>query len=255
MNRALRSLGLVAVFSLLPASQGSAELVLVAWSHTLRASDADGQHSERFSYVSHVLPFTGSLLAEYREIRTDGDFATSFDGNQLTSVQQVGHSALQTTQAVGDELWSHAVSAFRLTSEMDMEVTFGGSLTYDLFGEGSSVAIIFGVLNDNQDPIHNTSVDNSFAPSPATVELTDTLVLPGGASYFLEVTSDLIVPAHRFAPPLSTASSDITLTVTAIPEPTSLVLLGFGSWLICFRRRSGFSGVPAQARRHASIQD
>ena len=72
--------------------------------------------------------------------------------------------------------------------------------------------------------------------SPGTQELTDALLLPGGASYVLELASDLTVAAHRSVPPVSTGSSDITLTVTAIPEPASLLLLAFGSWLTCSRR-------------------
>ena len=62
MNRALGPLAPVVVFSLLPATQGSAEMILVAWSHGLRAADADGHDTDRISYVSETLPFAGALL-------------------------------------------------------------------------------------------------------------------------------------------------------------------------------------------------
>ena len=246
MNRALRSLGFLVVFSLLPGTPAPADLVLMTWSHEVRAADTDAQDAERFSSISDVLPFTGTGLARLREIRTDGTFTTSFHGHQLTSLQQADHSLLQTTQTVGDELWSHAVSAFWLTSDMDLQVAVAGSLTFDLFGEDSAASISLEVLDGNQDPFYSTSVARSFPASPGTVELTDSLVPPTGTSYFVQVMSTLAVPAHRFAPPQSTASSDITLTVTAIPEPASLLLLAGGALLACSRRR-GKSPPPSLA--------
>ena len=63
----------------------------------------------------------------------------------------------------------------------------------------------------------------------------DSILLEGGGMYFVEVHTNLIALAHLNSGSVSTASGEIAVVVSTVPEPTSLALLFCGVLLARLR--------------------
>lgn len=237
---------LLFVLGSIPDSAARAGMVLLSASHGTFVADYDGSDRD-LQWVNQIPPderFDGTTSASYRMLSADGVFSTLVDTNLLTSSMEGAHSLLQTTQESGIELDSYVSSLFWFTTDMDVEVSVHGSMFFDLDFEGGA-SMVLEVFNGNQDRIYESFMGSYMSTNDDLFRLDDSIVLDGGAEYFVSVTSVLGDRTHRFPGPGSTASGEMTLVISTIPEPTSLALLCGGALLARrhWRRRVGNRSV------------
>jgi len=232
-------------FASLPDSAAQAGMVLLSGSHWAVVRDTDGTESDGFNDITPGVPFARTASANHRMLSADGSFRTLFDTNLLTSNFESALSVLQTTQESPDELFSATGTTFWFTTDMDVEVSVRGSMTFDLSVADSETAMVLDIFDGNQDRIYQNILGSSIGMDDGMFLFGDSIVLDGGGTYFVEVYSNLSAFAHRNPATLSTASGEIAVVIATVPEPTSLALLCCGVLLARIRRR----GMPLSARR------
>ena len=232
------SLILLFAFASLPDSTAFAEMVLMSGSHRAVVWDVDGGDHETLDHIASGIPFEGTASANHRMLAADIVFSTLFDTNLLTSSFESEHSVLQTMQESTNELFSGAGSTFWFTTDMDVEVSVHGSMSFDLGVVDSSTAIILDIFDGNQDRIYRSVQGSPIGTGADLFVFDDSILLESDGMYFVEVHTNLIAFAHRNSGPVSTASGEIAVVIASVPEPTSLVLLCCGALFVrrCMRR-------------------
>ena len=236
---------LVFAFASLPDSAAQAGMVLLSGSHRTVVRDADGTESDGFNDITPGVPFEGTASSSHWMLSADGSFRTLFDTNLLTSSFESALSVLQTTQESRTELFAGSGSTFWFTTDLDVEVTVHGSMSFDLGVADSESAMVLEILDGNQDRVYRSVLGSSIGTDDGMFLINDSILLDGGGAYFVQMHSNLSAFAHRSPGPLSTASGDIAVRIATVPEPTSLALLCCGVLLVRVRRR----GMPLSARR------
>lgn len=231
------SLILLFVLVCLPNSHAFAGMVLLAGAYGSIVYDTDGAEDDRFNDVTPGVQFERTTSANYKMLTADGSFNTYFDTNLLTSSFESTHSLLQTTQEPINELFSETGSTFWFSTDMDVEVSVHGSMSFDLGVHDSGTGAVFEILDENQDRIYQNILGNAMGTGAGMFYFDDSIVLEGGGMYFVQLYSNLVTFAHRLPGPGSTASSEINLVIATVPEPASLVLLCCGSMIACRRWR------------------
>ncbi len=226
---------LVFAFASLLDSTAFAGMVLLAGSHRAFVRDTDGADSDRLNDITPGVPFDGTASANHRMLSADGVFSTFFDANLLSSSYESTHSVLQTSQESRTELFSEVGSTFWFTTDMDVEVSVHGSMSFNLGVADSSTAIVLDIFDGNQDRIYQSVQGSPIGTGAGMLLFDDSFLLDGGGTYFVEVHSELRDLAHRNPGPLSTASSEIAVVIATVPEPTSLALLCLGALLARLR--------------------
>ncbi len=226
---------LLFAFASLPDSTAFAGMVLLAGSHRAIVWDTDEVDSDLRSDITQGVPFEGTASANHRMLTADIVFSTFFDANLLSSSFESIHSVLQTKQEPPDELFSATGNTFWFTTDMDVEVSVHGSMSFNLGAADSSTAIVLEIFDGNQDRIYRSVQGSPIGTGAGMFLFDDSFLLDGGGTYFVEVHSELRDLAHRNPGPLSTASSEIAVVIATVPEPTSLALLCLGTLLARLR--------------------
>ena len=235
---------LLFAFASLPDSTAFAGMVLMSGAHRAVVWDPDEGESDRHSDITQGVPFEGTASANHRMLTADIVFSTFFDANLLSSSFESIHSVLQTTQKPPDELFSATGSTFWFTTDMDVEVSVHGSMSFNLGVVDSSTAIVLDIFDGNQDRIYRSVQESRIGTGDGMLLFDDSILLDGGGMYFVEVNTNLIAFAHRNPGPVSTASGEIAVVIATVPEPTSLALLCYGALLARLRggKVPSFSG-------------
>lgn len=251
-----RQASLILLFALafVPDRAALAGMVLLSGSHWAVVRDTDGMESDGFNDITPGVPFEGTASADYRMLGAYAVFNTFFDTNLLTSRFESIHSLQQTTQESPDELFSESGTTFWLSTDMDIEVSVQGSMTFDLGVADSETAVVLEILDGNQDTVYRSVLGSFIGTGAGMFLVDDSIVLDGGGMYFVHVHSDLLAFAHRNPGPLSTASSEIAVVIATVPEPTSLALLCCGALLARKRsRRTVGAGAPSLRSKRGEL--
>ena len=212
-------------------------MVLLSGSHRAVVWDLAGGHRELLDDMTPGIPFEGTASASHRMLSAEGLFNTFFDTNLLTSTFESAHSVLQTMQESRTELFSEAGSTFWFTTDMDVEVSVHGGMSFDLGVADAGSAMVLEILDGNQDRLYRSVLGSSVGTGPDMFLFNESIVLDGGGMYFVGVHSNLGVLTYRNPGALSTASGEIAVVIATVPESTSLALLCCGALLARRRRR------------------
>jgi|GEM_PF-2391421 len=231
----LASLILLFVAAILPDSDTQAGMLTHNASHWAYVGDSDG--SERM-YVGNTVsgvPFDWTVSASQRSLSAEGMFTTLVDSDVLMTDGTTSHSLLQTVQEYPTELFSEIGSGFWFTTDADVQVSLHGNMSFDLDVADPDYAaessFVLDIFDGNQDQIYRGHWSSPFGLEAGMLLFDDSVVLDGGAIYFVEVHSSLGAFAQRFPGTQSTAVSDFTIKIATVPEPTSLALLCCAAWL------------------------
>lgn len=242
-----RQASLILLFALAarPDSAAYAGIVPLGAAHWAVVWDIDGTDRESLGQTTQGVQFEGTVSASHRMLGAEGVFSTLVDTNLLTSNVESVHSVLQTIQKSRTELFSEVGSTFAFTTDLDVEVSVHGSMSFDFGVADSEGAIILDIFNGNQDRIYRSVSGSPIGTGAGMFLFDDSILLDGGGMYFVEVRSNLIAFAHRNPESVSTASSEIAVVISTVPEPTSLALLCAGALLA--RRRNRRAGRKRSA--------
>lgn len=238
----VRWAALILLFAIicLPDSPAFGGMVPLLGSHWVVVWDTDGGDSDGLSDITLGVPLERTASANHRMLAADGVFSTLFDTSLLTSNFQSTHSVLQTMQELPSELFSETGSTFWFTTDMDVEVSVHGRMSFDLAADDSETGMVLEVFDGNQDSIYRNLLGSFVGAGSDMFLFDDSIVLDGGGTYFVVVSSALVGFAHRQPNPLLTASGEIALRIATVPEPASFVLLCCGALLagVSWRRQS-----------------
>ncbi len=219
------------------ASPTFAEIVTMSGSNGVLVYDDDGGAGDHINYSSPGVPINGVVSASQLMLRADLAFNSLIESELLTSSFESTLSVLQTVQQVRTELYSSAGGGFWFTTDLDVEVSVSGRMSYDLIGSESETGIFVEVFNGNHDRIDQRILGSITDEGSGALVFEDSFVLEGGSTYSVDVHNDLVVYARRFPDDVSTSFSEVTLQIATVPEPISLVLLCCGIPLVLKRRR------------------
>ena len=241
---------LLFAFASLPDSAAFAGMVVLSGSHGAVVWDFDGRDSEGLGHATPGVPFEGTASANYRMLAAEGVFSTFFDTDLLASSFESIHSVLQTTQEPPGELFSGTRTTIWFTTDMDVEVSVQGSMAFDLGVADSETAMVLEIFDGNQDRIYQNTLGSSIGTDAGMFVFGDSILLEGGTAYFVTVSSNLTAFPHRNPGPPSTAFGDMTLVISTVPEPTSILLLCCGVLLTRLHRGKipSFSGGSTRHR-------
>ena len=220
---------------LLMVSPASAGIVVLAGGGGVHVYDIDGNVGDGVSWNQ---PGTNQVEVHWQELYASGTFEFATDDDTVMLTFDGTHSVRRTTQEFHSEMHSSIGGGFWVMSDLGLLVSAEGAMTFSLHGQedpGAGMAI--WIDNQNQDTIHQISVSSAYGPPDGSIKLVDSILLDGGAQYFINIGSDVSQSAVGFSELPSTATSGMTLTIQAVPEPVTILLLALGS-LVGFRRNS-----------------
>jgi len=213
----------------------NAGIVVLSGSGGVEARDYGASAFENVPWTQSGM---SALSAQWRELSASGTLGFDASDDSLSLNFSGSHSVRRTVQESREEMSSSIGGGFWIMTDVDVLVSASGTASYSLHGqEDPAVGMFMEISNQNQDLIHQGYVTSSYGPPAGTIDFADSLLLDSGTQYFIFAGSELSQVAVGFSELPSIATSEMTFTIQAVPEPATLTFLVLAPLLALHRIR------------------
>ncbi len=224
--------------AIVPASLAWAEVGIRGWVNYATATEGSaGYSSDSILYQDDLPnPYVDSLSQRFGDTSLGILYNFIIDEDLAVFSYRTSHAL----KYIDDESYSLAAGGIGIQPTQDVIVAISGSMSCELsvhenLGAGFSMSVREQAAGDS---LYSVGASHE-GEGVGGVTLDASTVIPAGETYSIGYRISLETQGFPEAGATGTAISDVTITISAVPEPAAALLLAFGAPAALARRRRG----------------